>query len=321
MILILGTMRDSGIGHLVYRLLDRDVPFLVLDPREHGTGFHLTWGVTDNKVTGQLIHSGSTTDFSEIGAVYVHQLWVNPGESRFSPAVTHSHLHSFLETAPFPVCNKPSSSATNMSKTYQQQIIAAHGFMVPRTLVTNIPEKAVEFFESCRGRVIYKSLSARRSIVRRLKAEDLERLDLLANGPTQFQEWVPGTDIRVHVMGNKVFPTEIETEATDYRYSNRDGLPRSMRAVQIPDEVAQRCIELTRSLDMLTAGVDLRRSLDGRYYCFEANPTPAFAFYEQYTSQRITDGLIDALLEASAGKTIPITQERRSYGDKNKVSV
>ena len=58
--------------------------------------------------------------------------------------------------------------------------------------------------------------------------------------------------------------------------------------------------KLTAGLGLISAGIDLRQGLDNRWYCLEANPTPAFAFYEQFTGQRITDGLIDALLEAAA---------------------
>ena len=40
---------------------------------------------------------------------------------------------------------------------------------------------------------------------------------------------------------------------------------------------------------MLTAGVDLRRGLDGQYYCFEVNPTPGFMFYQQYTGLQLLE--------------------------------
>jgi len=218
-------------------------------------------------------------------------------ENRSRLATTHALLHAYLESTPVPVCNRPSCSATNFSKTYQQQVIAATGFAVPRTLVTNQPDAAGDFFEQCQGRVIYKSLSSIRSIVRRMTRSDLGRLDLLSGGPTQFQEWVPGTDFRVHVMGARVYPTEIASDATDYRYSNREGATRTMRGVLLPEEVTKRCLKLSFALGLIAAGVDLRRGLDGRWYCFEANPNPAFAFYEQFTGQRIADGLIDALLD------------------------
>ena len=302
MILVLGALADGAIAYLVHRLTERHARFLLLDPRLHGDGFHLDWEMDDGKIGGQLRHDGATTPFADVRSVYVHHVHLARQE-RTQPVATerlpdmesHWLLHTFLETIPALVCNRPSASATNLSKTYQQQIIAAHGFLVPRTLSSNLPEEARAFYEQCHRRVIYKSLSARRSIVKRLTESDLDRLDDVRTCPTQFQEWVPGVDIRVHVVGNRVFPTEIVTEATDYRYSGRDGLPRSMRAAELPGGIEGRCIELVKSLGMVTGGVDLRRNLEGGYYCFEVNPTPAFMFYQQYTGQRIGDALVDVL--------------------------
>ena len=117
--------------------------------------------------------------------------------------------------------------------------------------------------------------------------------------PTQFQEWVPGPDIRMHVIGRRLFPTEIVTDAVDYRYSGRDGLLRAMCGAELPDEVGRRCVELVASLGMVIAGADLRRDLDGEYYCFEVNPTPGFMFYQQSTGQRIGDALVELLVGRS----------------------
>ena len=126
-----------------------------------------------------------------------------------------------MENASFLVVNRPSAWTSNISKPYQQQLIAAAGFHVPRTLVTNCPAEARAFYERCRQRVIYKSVSGHRSIVVRLTDADLDRLDEVKNCPTQFQEWIPGTDVRVHIIGRRVFATEISTEALDYRYAGR----------------------------------------------------------------------------------------------------
>ena len=57
-----------------------------------------------------------------------------------------------------------------------------------------------------------------RSIVREFRPEDESRLGMLAHLPTQFQAFIEGTNIRVHVVGNEVFATEIECDAVDYRY-------------------------------------------------------------------------------------------------------
>lgn len=298
MILVLGGLLDSGIGHLVHRLCDRNVPFLLLDPRCFGREYRLAWQWRGGVFDAWLTQHGTRRPLTDVRAAYVHHLWLpRPDDDDRNLAQRAQWLlQAFLETAPFLVCNRPSCSATNFSKTWQQQVVAAHGFCVPRTLVTSDADEARVFYERCRRRVIFKSLSSRRSIVRRMTESDLDRLHLLPAGPVQFQEWVPGVDIRVHVMGSRLYATEITTEAVDYRYSGRDSLSRTMRGVTLPEEIGERCARLAGALGLIAAGVDLRRAPDGRWYCFEANPTPGFAFYEQYTGQRIADGLIDALL-------------------------
>jgi len=52
---------------------------------------------------------------------------------------------------------------------------------------------------------------------------------------------------------------------------------------------------LAASLDLVVAGIDLRRTPDGEWYCFEVNPSPAFSYYESATHQPIS-AAIAALL-------------------------
>src|SRR5439155_3894956 len=134
------------------------------------------------------------------------------------------------DAMPALVVNRPSAASSNRSKPLQQQIIARHGFAVPRTLVTTVPEEARRFYEECRGRVVYKSVSSVRSIVQRLSPDDMERLEQVRCCPTQFQEYIPGIEVRVHVIGKRIFATEILTDAVDYRYAARDGAARELRA-------------------------------------------------------------------------------------------
>ena len=70
----------------------------------------------------------------------------------------------------------------------------------------------------------------------------LERLTTLRACPVQFQTWVPGTDVRVHVVGSEVFATAITTTATDYRYATaRVEKPDHLEPHELDDDVAQRC--------------------------------------------------------------------------------
>jgi len=98
-------------------------------------------------------------------------------------------------------------------------------------------------------------------------------------------------DIRVHTVGDEAFATEIESEASDYRYARRQGASLSARAADLPPEVGNSCAGLAAALGLELAGVDLRRTPDGRYYCFEVNPSPGFLFYERATAQPISEAV------------------------------
>jgi glutathione synthase/RimK-type ligase-like ATP-grasp enzyme len=163
-----------------------------------------------------------------------------------------------------------------------------------------VPEEALAFYDECRGRVIYKSISAERSIVKRLKPDDFARLDLIRDCPTQFQEMIPGTDLRVHTVGERLFATEVVSNGVDYRYAEDGGGCRSMRAVELPPEVQSRCLELVKGIGLSLSGIDLRRTPDGAYYCFEVNTSPAFTLFENHTGQRIGDALADLLCAGTA---------------------
>lgn len=215
MILLFGALSDSAIAYLAHRLMEAKARFFLLDPRQLGAGVDLEWEANPRSVAGHLRHDGQVMPLSGVRSAYVHLLSVprrSDAAGQGKPAALSSLsaqwlVRSFLETTPILVCNRPSAIATNYSKTWPQQVITAHGFPVARTFVTNVPEEARESYETCGRRVIYKSLSARRSIVKRLTKSDLKRLPNVRACPTQLQEWVPGVDVRVHVMGRRLFPT------------------------------------------------------------------------------------------------------------------
>jgi glutathione synthase/RimK-type ligase-like ATP-grasp enzyme len=116
-------------------------------------------------------------------------------------------------------------------------------------------------------------------------------MELVKNCPTQFQEVVEGVDIRVHTVGERIFATEMRSTASDYRYAARSGAGLTAREIEIPPEVAASCVRLAKACGLSVAGIDLRETPDGRYYCFEANPSPGFIFYERATGQPISEAV------------------------------
>lgn len=287
MIIILSGLTEMVEAYVCHRLLAKNMDFLLLDARQYPHEFDVDYSFTHGVSEGFIRYGSQKVALSDIRSIYVRQI-TKPSWS----------LLALANTLPALVVNRPLASASNNSKPYQKQIISKHGFKVPCTLITTRPDEARHFYEKHRGKVIYKSVSSVRSIVKLMTPEDLKRLEQVRNCPTQFQEYIPGVDIRVHTVGNRVFAAEITSDASDYRYAEKKD-NRVMRGIELPAEVAQRCLDLTKGLGLVMGGVDLRRSLDGEYYCFEVNPCPAFTFYQSYTHLQIGEALVELLCKGS----------------------
>lgn len=290
MIIIFGGLVDSVEAYVCERLLSKNIDFLLLDARHYPHQFDLDYYLKDGVIEGFIRYGSQKVALSDIRSIYVRYItkpsWL---------------LLALADTLPSLVVNRPSASASNASKPYQQQIISKYGFKVPCTLVTTAPDEAHHFYEEHDKRVIYKSVSSVRSIVKKLTTADLKQMDRVRNCPVQFQEYVPGVDIRVHTVGDRLFAAEITSEASDYRYANEDD-NTVIRGIELPTDIAQRCLDLTKGLGLVMGGIDLRRSPSGDYYCFEVNPSPGFTFFEFYTQHKIGDALVKLLHQSESLK-------------------
>jgi glutathione synthase/RimK-type ligase-like ATP-grasp enzyme len=246
--------------------------------------------MTQDGSGGTVTTDEGTIDLAEVGAAYIR-----PQESADHGRLVDSALVAWADLTGASVVNRPAAMAANNSKPYQLSLVAGYGFDIPDTIVTTDPEE-VRRFKRRHGRVIYKSVSGVRSIVSQLGGDRLERLADVANGPTQFQEYVPGEDVRAHVVGDRVLATAVRSEADDYRYASSSGAGLELAETTLPPEIADRCRDAARGMGLHVAGIDLRHATDGRWVCFEVNPSPAFTFYEQATGQPLADEVARLLI-------------------------
>jgi glutathione synthase/RimK-type ligase-like ATP-grasp enzyme len=227
-------------------------------------------------------------------------------------AVASSALLAVAASLPAAVVNRPAAGASNLSKPFQLGLIAAAGFDVPETLVTTDPVAARDFLET-HGRLVYKSTSGVRSIVGALGGDQAKRLDAVRTGPVQLQRWIDGLDVRVHVVGDQWFTTAIESEADDYRYAARQGIPVAMAPYEIGTELGDRLVALTQQMGLLVSGVDLRLTRDGAWYCLEVNPSPGFTYFQDGTGQPIAEAIADLLIRGVPAPFPPDTSTARRH--------
>lgn len=314
MILVCGGLADEVTELVCARLEACDYPYRLLDLARFPDEYRVTARWTDGGPEGSIATDRWRLDLDEITGVYARflgpddrppQPGVDLDEARALRTEADLSLMALVEDLDCPVVNRVNSGLSNNSKPYQALAISRTGFRVPATLVTGDPA-AVRAFLAEHGDVIFKSASGVRSIVRRVGAGDLARLDLLRHGPAQFQMFVPGRNVRVHTVGEQVFATAVESDAVDYRYAHLDGKTTRLAPVDLPLEVSEACLRLARTFDLLFAGIDLKETPSGEFYCFEVNPSPGFLYYERHTGQPISTAVAE-LLHGS----MPVDSHRR----------
>jgi hypothetical protein len=312
LVLLWGLESDPPLAAVRKQLHELGVPTELVDQRQ----------VLDTEIrldVAENVNASLRMRHREIALNAVTAVYVRPYDTRELPAIANAGrqssawrhalevddiLASWSEITPAFVVNRLGATAANSSKPYQLSEIRGLGFSVPETLITTDPIAARAFWEH-HNTVIYKSVSAVRSRVARLRPEHLQRLGDISSCPTQFQQYIAGTDLRVHVVGDEVFATEVMCAGDDYRYPGQH--PVEVRACPLPKDVEDRSRLLAAAMHLPVAGIDLRRTSEGDWFCFEVNPSPGFTFYEAATGQPIARAIARLLANG------PESQEVRRH--------
>jgi hypothetical protein len=312
MILIYGRLDDPPLASTVEALVEAGANFVVLEQttldRED-----LCIEVNRSGVHGSLTVAGQELPLDSVHSIYARplelpvRLWDRVRVA--SARLLHQQFWEWLDVSPALVVNRPRAMYANGSKPLQIQLIGDAGFLVPETLVTSDEAEAREFWRR-HGRVVYKSASGVRSIVQELDERAAARLGRLKALPVQFQEYVPGIDVRVHVVGTRTFAADIVGSGTDYRYSALHGGEATLTATELAPDLVARCVALSRQMDLPFSGIDLRRRPDGVYVCFEVNPMPAYTYFQAHTGLPISQALSEMLM-AGPAEIVEVTSGTR----------
>ncbi|KIF01552.1 hypothetical protein PL81_34990 [Streptomyces sp. RSD-27] len=311
-VMVWGVPSEPPTAMVTGALAARGADVLVVDPQTlAGATVSMELSGTDTDGPAGLLAGTIRTGGRPTGLGHVTAAYLRPVEPEAVPGLTpeertrarrvHDTLLGFTEVADAlggcRLANPLSAMASNMSKPYQAQLIARHGFYTPDTLVSDDPDEVLGFVDRHQG-AVYKSTSGIRSVVAAFDPErDGGRLERLRWCPVQFQERLHGPDVRVHVVGERTFAVLVDSAAVDYRYARLQvGADARLRPHRLDEDVAERCVALAAGLGLPFAGVDLKLLPDGRIACFEVNPSPGFSWYETETGLPIAAAVADWLL-------------------------
>lgn len=217
--------------------------------------------------------------------------------------------------------NDPVRDDVAARKALQLRVAAGVGLRVPRTLITSSPLHARAFVEAEGvGRTIFKTFSCTHAIWRetRLLGEDaLSALEAVRLAPVIFQEYIPAdVDLRVTVVGTRLFPAAIHSQETDYPVDFRMGLGQARtEPATLPRAVERRLLALMQQFGLEYGAIDLRRTPAGEHVFLEVNTAGEFLFVEERTGQPIARALADLLATPSERRGAWVPQRPTARAD------
>jgi len=194
-------------------------------------------------------------------------------------------------------------------KPVQLAAAIAAGLTVPRTLISNDPERIRRFLQDFRGRTVYKPFQISEwrsedlmaiSLTSEVTVDDLPRDETLRLTPGIFQERVDKAhELRVTILGAHVVTARLRSQdsATPLLDWRLPGAEVPIEPDRLPRAVEQACRRLMRSLGIVFGCFDFIVTPAGEHVFLEVNPMGQFLWIEESQPEiRLLAPFVDFLL-------------------------
>jgi hypothetical protein len=312
-ILLVTTTTDLAADLVTLNLTRRGVQFARMNQEDFPQQISIAWR---GKGTGATI----TADDEIISCDEIRSGWFrspllpqflaqeDKRTSEFVSQECAGFLSGFWQTMPWFWINRPSALILANNKLWQLALADAHGFRVPKTLVTNYARAARDFVgtnDSVAKTVVsagFREGDQRYAIFTTpVTNEDLSDNSVQA-APVIYQERIANRfDLRITVVGEQVFASRIskrdETE-TDWRAVDPANIAYDIH--HLPSALEAACIAYVKAHSLVFAALDFIITPDGDYIFLEINPSGQWGWLEEATGAPITDTIVDCLIRGSA---------------------
>lgn len=319
MILILTQSDDEHANRVIQRLEEKEEPYFRFETADLPQHLSITLSFNDGAEDRMFLNSGKgNVDLQKIRTV-----WYRRPAAPIVPAGLTADEQTFVRHQTARLLGGIWCSLRNRfwvnsywrtkdaeNKSYQLEVAKHCGLVLPRTMITNDPQLVLPFFDRCRERMIYKTLSPypgkneagvylgiATTVVNR--TDLIKSLDTVSLAPCIFQEYVPKkTEIRATVIRRCIFAVEIDSQSnprtTDDVRIDLLNLPH--RPHQLPRPVEEAIQRLMSHLGLVFGCIDLILTPDGQYVFLEINPNGQWLWIDHLTDLPLVESFADLLI-------------------------
>lgn len=272
----------------------------------------------DERAAQLITETGERISTTEVRAVWARKLWSprmsdDLDERYRSMCINESAaaLEGFLDALHDARWVDDLDRQRNAENKQRQLRLAERaGLRVPRTLVTNDPAAARQFFAETEGQTVAKllrplavSMDAVQPFVytNRVREADLRGADALRHSPMVFQELIPkACELRVAYVAGEVFAGALDATGTSRGHTDwRRAAPDECRwqKAQLPNGVVCSLQALMSELGLVFGAVDLICTPSGEHVFLEVNPCGEWGMLERDLGLPISEAIAEALLD------------------------
>lgn len=316
MLLILTEKTDLTTDYLVLRLLERKIPFIRLNTEEYNSKFNISLDyrsdsfyiqttkckVPINDITGVYFRRPALPNLDNIVSEYEVPFVEREIEALFSGFFRLINESLWL--------NHPKNIFCANSKIEQLKIAKKLGFLIPPTLISCNEDEIIGFIQA-ESPVVVKAVKhgfyeyndkIYLAFTHTINQDFINNIGHYLASPMIFQHEIDKAyDIRVNIIGDKVFATalmsqEYDLSKTDWRvWDVCEEFNLKHAAVSLPKDIEEKCIAINHHFKLNFSAIDMVLDKQGNYIFLESNPNGQWAWIEEKVGYPLRDTIIDFL--------------------------
>jgi len=316
-ILIVTEKLDTHADAVIREFNGRGQAFFRLNTDDFHTEYRSALRVDDGSVTFDDIWGRSIRFPHDVHAVWHRK----PNDARNPPGIddpgaaemiqseTRELLNYLSSIHTRPWYNNPENNRISQRKFPQLCLAGELGFRVPRTLITNDPDRARAFEAETSSGLLCKTMKEAGYSTkdgsyfifsRKIGKDEFdEHIDRISLCPTLLQEYIEKAyELRVTVIGDTVYACRLDSQAdeeakTDWRMVTPDRIAHSM--VDLDGQVEAALKEMLRRFDLRFGAFDLIVTPEGDTVFLELNPNGQWYWIELITGAPMASAMADLL--------------------------
>jgi len=228
-----------------------------------------------------------------------------------SPFLREAHLLliGFLNASEAFSLDKLNAIMFAENKLRQLLIAKAVGLDIPPTLFSNHEEDVFRFLEVHEDQTVVKmqgvvswSMEGRSDFfyTRKVSAKDLENSSVLSAYPMIYQQLIEKEyELRIIYVDGEFFCGKIPSLPSHILDWRMPGVQFNWEKSDIPETLRQNLKGLMARLDLRFGAIDVIKSINGKYYFLEVNPTGEWGMLQKFLDFPIAENIAETLIRNS----------------------